>query len=241
MFRALRAAAILVDPAGSFFFIEPDESITSISPDPGQFAALAQSIELPQSDLVDLAISGAQIRRTPRLVRTADPGVHTALLLLRGRIGIRQQGQESTLHPDDLTFYTSSAPFEIQLGESGAGSGPVRLLRFQLPQERLQPTRRCRPDRSPPHPTSPSAPCTELFRARGITVAAWIRRLRPNDARRRLEDPALARVPVRRIATQVGYVDHSTFTRAFTAAYGNSPSAHREAGMRSGRVAADRS
>ncbi|SDR99701.1 AraC family transcriptional regulator [Microlunatus soli] len=281
------------------------------SAEPEQFTALARSVELPQADLVDLSISTAQIRRSPRLVRTSDPGVHAALLLLRGRIGIRQLDREAILHPGDLTFYTSSAPFQIQLGGIGTDAGPVRLVRVQVPQERVQlgrpatserfaeavPTahgmpalfadflKRLADDReefgaadlvrldtvaadlfaatlqSDPTPAdddqqalltmindhvrrhlsdpalSPRSIAAahnislsvlhRLFRVRGITVAAWIRRLRLETARRLLTDPASAGVPVRRIGARVGYVDHSTFTRAFTAAYGMSPSAHR--------------
>lgn len=66
-----------------------------------------------------------------------------------------------------------------------------------------------------------------LFSARETTVAAWIRRLRLERARQDLVDPALRDLPVRQIAARWGFKDHPTFTRAFRAAYGTSPTDHR--------------
>jgi AraC-like DNA-binding protein len=70
-----------------------------------------------------------------------------------------------------------------------------------------------------------------LFGPRGTTVAAWIRRQRLERARRDLVDPALRDVPVHRIAARWGFKAHSSFTRAFRAAYGTAPQDYRrEAG-----------
>ncbi|MBO2463250.1 helix-turn-helix domain-containing protein [Actinomadura violacea] len=66
-----------------------------------------------------------------------------------------------------------------------------------------------------------------LFGARDTTVAAWIRRQRLEGARRDLSNPALQAVPVHRIAVRWGFRDHSTFTRAFRAAYGLPPKEYR--------------
>ncbi|WP_236060957.1 helix-turn-helix domain-containing protein [Actinacidiphila acididurans] len=66
-----------------------------------------------------------------------------------------------------------------------------------------------------------------LFGPRGTTVAAWIRRQRLERARRDLADPALRELPVHRIATRWGFTGHSTFTRAFRAAYGTAPQDYR--------------
>lgn len=67
-----------------------------------------------------------------------------------------------------------------------------------------------------------------LFASRGTsTVAAWMRRQRLERARRDLADPALRAVPVHRIATRWGFTSHSSFTRAFHAAYDTSPSDYR--------------
>lgn len=66
-----------------------------------------------------------------------------------------------------------------------------------------------------------------LFRGEDETVAASIRRRRLERARRDLADPALAAVPVHRIATRWGFADHATFTRAFRSAYDVAPKDYR--------------
>jgi AraC-like DNA-binding protein len=76
-----------------------------------------------------------------------------------------------------------------------------------------------------------------LFRSRGVTVAGWIRRQRLEGARRDLVDPALRDTPVHRIAARWGFKDHSSFTRAFRAAFGTAPTDYRhDAGRPPGRA-----
>ncbi|MFI6336382.1 helix-turn-helix domain-containing protein [Streptomyces sp. NPDC050535] len=66
-----------------------------------------------------------------------------------------------------------------------------------------------------------------LFRARGITVAALIRRQRLEGARRDLSDPGLRDVPVHQIAVRWGFKGHAAFTRTFRTAYEIVPSDYR--------------
>ncbi|QXE38684.1 helix-turn-helix domain-containing protein [Streptomyces sp. GMY02] len=66
-----------------------------------------------------------------------------------------------------------------------------------------------------------------LFRARDDTVAAWIRGQRLERARRDLTDRTLRTVAVHRIAARWGFPDHTTFTRAFRAAYDLPPRDYR--------------
>ncbi|MFF6958214.1 helix-turn-helix domain-containing protein [Streptomyces sp. NPDC008317] len=68
-----------------------------------------------------------------------------------------------------------------------------------------------------------------LFTTRETTLAAWIRRLRLERARRDLRDPALRDLPIHRIAARWGFKDHSTFTRSFRTAYHLSPRDYRHA------------
>nr|WP_156760891.1 helix-turn-helix domain-containing protein [Microbacterium karelineae] len=63
-----------------------------------------------------------------------------------------------------------------------------------------------------------------LFQADGTTVSTWIRKRRLERCRRDLIDPALADRPVAAIAARWGFVDAAHFSRAFKAAYGDSPS-----------------
>ncbi|MBO1414435.1 helix-turn-helix domain-containing protein [Streptomyces sp. FH025] len=64
--------------------------------------------------------------------------------------------------------------------------------------------------------------------SQGETVAAWIRRRRLERAHRDLADPALRTMPVHLVAARWGIVSASDFSRAFRAAYGISPSEHRQ-------------
>ena len=66
-----------------------------------------------------------------------------------------------------------------------------------------------------------------LFRDEDATVAAWIRRLRLEAARRDLADPALCAVPIHAIATRWGFPRATDFSRAYRAAYGTTPKDHR--------------
>lgn len=67
----------------------------------------------------------------------------------------------------------------------------------------------------------------QLFSDEGVTVAAWVRRQRLEQACRDLADPALADTPVHRIAARWGFADHSTFTRAFQRAFHQPPLSYR--------------
>ena len=62
-----------------------------------------------------------------------------------------------------------------------------------------------------------------LFSAEGSTVAAWIRHQRLEHARRDLTDPALDAQPIHAIAARWGFTHPAAFSRAFRAAYGDSP------------------
>ncbi|WP_327395315.1 AraC family transcriptional regulator [Streptomyces phaeochromogenes] len=61
----------------------------------------------------------------------------------------------------------------------------------------------------------------------GETVAAWIRRLRLEGARRELADPALHAVPIHTVAARWGLPRASDFARAFRSAYGLTPKEYR--------------
>ncbi|WP_406011093.1 helix-turn-helix domain-containing protein [Streptomyces sp. NBC_00637] len=67
-----------------------------------------------------------------------------------------------------------------------------------------------------------------LFKAQGMTVAAWIRRQRLDRCRRDLTDSRLRSRTVHSIATRYGFGDPAHFSRVFRAAYGMSPSECRE-------------
>ncbi|MGW1379763.1 AraC-like ligand-binding domain-containing protein [Streptomyces sp. NPDC002446] len=72
-----------------------------------------------------------------------------------------------------------------------------------------------------------------LFQDEEATVAAWIRRLRLEAARRDLTDPALHAVPLHAIATRWGFARAADFSRAYRAAYGTTPKDHRHQALHS--------
>ncbi|PRX97696.1 AraC-like DNA-binding protein [Allonocardiopsis opalescens] len=76
-----------------------------------------------------------------------------------------------------------------------------------------------------------------LFTDHGETVAAWIRRRRLDRTARDLADPALAHVPVSTIARRWGLTQPVTFSRAFRAAFGTSPTEHRRTALSAARDA----
>ncbi|MFJ4774250.1 helix-turn-helix domain-containing protein [Streptomyces uncialis] len=63
----------------------------------------------------------------------------------------------------------------------------------------------------------------QLFQNQGTTVAALIRRLRLEGARRDLTSPAFLSTPISDIAHRWGFASHTTFARSFHAAFGLSP------------------
>lgn len=71
-----------------------------------------------------------------------------------------------------------------------------------------------------------------LFQERGMTVSRWIRMRRLDAARQALADPALASLTVGQVAALCGFPDHAHFTRAFRAAFDQTPSSWRAEALR---------
>ncbi|MEV0224929.1 helix-turn-helix domain-containing protein [Streptomyces sp. NPDC050704] len=69
-----------------------------------------------------------------------------------------------------------------------------------------------------------------LFQAEGVSVAAYIRDQRLENARRDLADPALRAMPIHAVAARWGFPRQADFTRAFRTVYGIPPSDLRRAG-----------
>ena len=68
-----------------------------------------------------------------------------------------------------------------------------------------------------------------IFEPMGVPVATWIRTRRLEEARKEIQDPALAGVPVSHIGARWGFPDAAHFSRAFKAEFGQTPSQAREA------------
>ncbi|MFJ7270568.1 helix-turn-helix domain-containing protein [Streptomyces sp. NPDC099050] len=77
-----------------------------------------------------------------------------------------------------------------------------------------------------------------LFRERGESVAAAIRRRRLERCREDLSDPGRLAVPVHTVALRWGFTNASVFSRLFRATYGAGPRAFRRAAVQSAPPAA---
>lgn len=277
------------------------------SPSPDGFRVRIRELDLATVTVTEYRSSPAEIRRTSRHIRAADPGLYAIVFSLQGRLAMSHRGRSVEQTPGELSLGDSSHPFALRTGED------TTIIRAELPMsllplardriERLMPLRlpgttgpsallaqslahvvtdatsyrpadasrlgsivvdlltatvaheleaeRDVPDDSrrralllridrfvEQHLTDPDlSPGTiaaahhisvsylhRLFSTRQTTVAASIRRRRLERARRDLADPALAGVPVHRIAARWGFADHPTFTRAFAATYDVAPS-----------------
>ncbi|WP_436780911.1 helix-turn-helix domain-containing protein [Streptomyces sp. URMC 126] len=67
----------------------------------------------------------------------------------------------------------------------------------------------------------------QVFEDQGVTLAAWIRRLRLERCRRELVDPCFRGQPVRAIAARWCFTEPAHFSRVFRAAYGMPPHEYR--------------
>lgn len=66
-----------------------------------------------------------------------------------------------------------------------------------------------------------------LFARHGLTVHAWIKQRRLEACRRALTAPGSQHSSVTEVATRYGFRDSAVFSRAFSRAYGASPSRYR--------------
>lgn len=78
-----------------------------------------------------------------------------------------------------------------------------------------------------------------LFEAEETTVASYVRDLRLRRCRRDLADPAQAHRPIQAVAARWGFADKAVFSRAFRAAYGESPQGYRAARREQARIVND--
>lgn len=74
------------------------------------------------------------VRRTPKLIRQADPEVFKMACLIRGGALMEQDGQRAELHAGDLVLFDTSRPF---LGKHAPDGAASRLLLLQFPRSLL--------------------------------------------------------------------------------------------------------
>ncbi|WP_327164313.1 helix-turn-helix domain-containing protein [Streptomyces zaomyceticus] len=78
----------------------------------GDFRAEAQTVDLGAAQVTALRYPPLTTRRTPRLIRRADPGYYQLSLTLGGEMAIAQAGRENVFRTGDFTVYDSSQPFD---------------------------------------------------------------------------------------------------------------------------------
>ncbi|MDT0306195.1 helix-turn-helix domain-containing protein [Streptomyces sp. DSM 44917] len=142
----------------------------------------------------------------PRLAGLAPPGTWVVLPPARPRVDHQPPAAEALgPTPARQAFYRQVLAFVVaHLGDPDLSPGAIARAH---------------------HVSVRTLHC--LFQDHGTTVSGWIRRERLERTRRDLADPALAGLPVHRIATRYGLPHYAGFSRAFRAVYGMPPREYR--------------
>ncbi|MFF0885205.1 helix-turn-helix domain-containing protein [Streptomyces sp. NPDC003456] len=108
--------------------------VHAVSTDPLTFWAEMTSLDLGTVQIARVRCRPFEARRTPRLIRRADPALLQLSLTLCGRSGIEQQDRQATLAPMDLVLFDTSAPFRAWTVPDVTADGiVVRFPRDALP------------------------------------------------------------------------------------------------------------
>jgi AraC-like DNA-binding protein len=75
------------------------------------FWARMESVDLGSVQISRVRCVSFQARRTPQLIRRADPDLYQLSLTLRGQSGLQQDHRQASLAPNDLVLYDTSLPF----------------------------------------------------------------------------------------------------------------------------------
>ncbi|MGV9992043.1 helix-turn-helix domain-containing protein [Streptomyces sp. NPDC003374] len=114
-----------------------------------EFNATLRAAQLGPVRLAELSYGSLRSRRTPRLIRAADPGTYQLALIRTGGQRFTGGSQEVCLGPGSLLFYDSAQPFTAHVPEDIHYSS----LMVQFPRELLPlPQRRSIPPAGLPIP-----------------------------------------------------------------------------------------
>ena len=103
----------------------------AVRADPAGFQARVRALGLADLGVCELACSAADVRRTSKLIRRADPELYSIIVPLRGRLMVAQGERDAELGTADIGLYSSSHPFQVRLAPG------TTLLRAQLRRELL--------------------------------------------------------------------------------------------------------
>ncbi|MFI0901565.1 helix-turn-helix domain-containing protein [Streptomyces sp. NPDC020983] len=103
--------------------------------DASAFHATLRTGAFGTAQVTALTYASMTSRRTPRLIRQADPEMYAVGLVVRGRQSIAQARTVSELGPQDLVVYTTSRPYraDVDARPDGAASLVVQVPRADVP------------------------------------------------------------------------------------------------------------
>jgi AraC-like DNA-binding protein len=100
--------------------------------DPAGFRFELRWRDLGAMRLVLATASPYRVRRTPRLIRAADPDLLSLGMLLRGRGTLDQHRRQALVPAGAFTVYRPARPYDIGMG-TGGRPGRVRALMLHFP------------------------------------------------------------------------------------------------------------
>ncbi|MGW6911857.1 helix-turn-helix domain-containing protein [Streptomyces sp. NPDC054940] len=115
------------------FLLHSDHPMRVTETDPEPFQATARALDLGPVNIVELTCSPSLVRRTPAMIRQADPELCSVVFPRHGALVVTQAGREALLGERDLALYDSSRPFSVRM----TGRRPVTLVRAHVPRALL--------------------------------------------------------------------------------------------------------
>ncbi|WUH94395.1 helix-turn-helix domain-containing protein [Streptomyces sp. NBC_00433] len=99
------------------------------------FRATARELELSSVNAVELTCSSAEVWRTARLIRAADPELLSVIFCRDGGLRLAQLGRDAVLGADHFAVYDSSRPFDLRIAADEEAD--VTLMRIHVPRALL--------------------------------------------------------------------------------------------------------
>ncbi|MFB9348080.1 helix-turn-helix domain-containing protein [Streptomyces heliomycini] len=96
-----------------------------ISPHTADFRVECRLMELGEVTVLPMSFTPARYRRSPQMIRRADPERYHLSLLLDGQMALEQAGRASAFRPRDLHLVDSSKPFDLR----SSGNRELRAIR----------------------------------------------------------------------------------------------------------------
>jgi AraC-like DNA-binding protein len=100
--------------------------------DDKSFTGVIAPTELGPLHLAEVTAGAHLIRRTSRLIRSADADYYKLSLQLEGRCVLTQDGRDTVLAPGDLVVYDTTRPYGLRFDD------PFRMIVLMFPRPLLQ-------------------------------------------------------------------------------------------------------